>query len=57
MSDLRLRFELIKDMNKPPRLIVSVCCPDGCIDESVDCSEVLKSILKCVKEEKEEKGK
>lgn len=57
MSDLRMRFELIKDMKQPPRLIVSVCCPDGCIDESVDCSEVVKSILKCVKEEEVEKRK
>lgn len=57
MSDLRLRFELIKDLKQPPRLIVSVCCPDGCIDESVDCSDVLKSILQCVKGEKVEKRK
>lgn len=57
MSELKLRFVLIKDMKKPPRLIVSVCCPDGCIDESVDCSEVVKSILKCVKEEGVEKRK
>lgn len=55
MSDLKLRFELIKDLKKAPRLIVSVCCPDGCIDESVDCSEVVNSILKCVKEEETEK--
>lgn len=57
MSDLRLRFELIKDLEQPPRLIVSVCCPGGCIDESVDCSELLNSILKCVKEEEVEKRK
>ena len=57
MSDLRLRFELVKDLKQPFRLIVSVCCLNGCIDESVDCSEVLKSILKCVKEEEVEKRK
>lgn len=57
MSNLRLRFELTKDLKQSPRLIVSVCCPDGCIDERVDCSEVIKSILRCVKEEEVKKRK
>lgn len=57
MSTLRLKFVLIKDFEKSPRLILTVCCPDGCIDESVDCSELFKKIMKCVEEEEVEKRK
>lgn len=55
MSDLSLKFELIRCVKKPPRLIVSVSSSDGSFDESVECSEVVKEILKCVKEEEVEK--
>lgn len=55
MRELSLKFELIRCEKKPPRLIVSVSSSDGSFDESVECNEVVKAILKCVQEEEVEK--
>ena len=58
MEDLKLKFVLIRDNKGFSRLNVIVDCPPGgCYKECVDCSEVLETLKKCVKEEEVEKRK